>query len=117
MIIANDPYAAANFFHFIIHAIIEELMGITAPKSRKGSISCHEGIFGTVEEYVGTVEAQGRGTLHLHMLVWLQGAPTASVMKNRLQSQEFRMWVANYIGSNIHAHHPQITENTDDDPM
>jgi hypothetical protein len=37
-IIANDPYAAAHFFHFIIRAILEELFGITVPKSRKGCI-------------------------------------------------------------------------------
>ncbi|KAG2337317.1 hypothetical protein BDR05DRAFT_952706 [Suillus weaverae] len=106
-IIANDPYAAAIFFHFIIQAILEELMGISVSKSKNGHIMRHKGIFGTVEGYIGTVEAQGRGTLHLHMLVWLQGAPTAVVMKNRLQSPEFRTKVANYIGANIHAHHAQ----------
>ncbi|KAG2741370.1 hypothetical protein P692DRAFT_20752816 [Suillus brevipes Sb2] len=111
-IIANDPYAAANFFHFTIHAILEELMGITVPKSRKSHIIRREGIFGTVEGYIGTVEAQGRGTLHLHMLIWLQGAPTAADMKDCLQSAEFRTKIANYIGSNIHAHHPQVTEET-----
>ncbi|KAG2144933.1 hypothetical protein BD769DRAFT_1661072 [Suillus cothurnatus] len=59
IIVANDPYAAANFFHFIICAIIKELMSITVPKSKKGSISCQEGIFGIVEGYIDTVEAQG----------------------------------------------------------
>lgn len=32
-----------------------------------------EGIFGTVKAYYGCVEAQGRGTLHCHMMVWLEG--------------------------------------------
>ncbi|KAG2336078.1 hypothetical protein BDR05DRAFT_978863 [Suillus weaverae] len=105
-IIANDPYAAAIF------SILEELMGISVSKSKNGHIMRREGIFGTVEGYIGTVEAQGRGTLHLHMLVWLQGAPTAVVMKNRLQSPKFRTKVANYIGANIHAHHTQVTEET-----
>ncbi|KAG2335735.1 hypothetical protein BDR05DRAFT_978910 [Suillus weaverae] len=58
-IIANDPYAAANFFHFIIQAILEELMGISVSKSKNGHIMRHKGIFGTVEGYIGTVEAQG----------------------------------------------------------
>ncbi|KAG2340036.1 hypothetical protein BDR05DRAFT_890538, partial [Suillus weaverae] len=59
MIIANNPYTAAKVFHFIICTIIEELMGITVPKLRKGSILQHQGIFSIVEGYVGTVEAQG----------------------------------------------------------
>ncbi|KAG1871225.1 hypothetical protein DFJ58DRAFT_722653 [Suillus subalutaceus] len=49
-IVANDPYTAAKFFRFMVYAILEELF---------------------VESYIGTVEAQGRGTLHLHMIVWL----------------------------------------------
>jgi hypothetical protein len=110
VIIANDPYAAANFFHFIIKAVIEELMGIKIGK--KGDIDRQEGIFGKVEAYIGTVEAQGRGTLHLHMLIWLHGAPTAAVMKEKLQSPDFRSRVATYIDSNIRAHHDNITEQT-----
>lgn len=34
LIVASDPYAAANFFHFIIRAILEELMGITVRKPK-----------------------------------------------------------------------------------
>jgi len=49
IIIANDPYVAANFFHFIIKVIIEELMGIKIEK--QGSIHHQEGIFRTVEGY------------------------------------------------------------------
>jgi hypothetical protein len=32
-IVADDPYAAAKFFHFIVRVIFEELMGITVRKS------------------------------------------------------------------------------------
>jgi hypothetical protein len=39
--------------------------------------------------YIGTVEAQGRGSLHLHLLVWLSGASTANEMKDALGSSEF----------------------------
>jgi hypothetical protein len=44
-----------------------------------------EGIFGRVQTYVRTVEAQGRGTLHLHMLLWLKDAPCAADMKAALK--------------------------------
>lgn len=69
--IASDPFGAARFFHYVVHAILEHLFGVTI--SNKGKISRHVGIFGVVEGYIGTVEAQGRGTLHLHLIVWLQG--------------------------------------------
>ncbi|KAJ3911579.1 hypothetical protein F5877DRAFT_93759 [Lentinula edodes] len=32
------------------------------------------GILGAVKGYYGCVEAQGRGTLHCHMMVWLEGS-------------------------------------------
>jgi hypothetical protein len=69
--IAGDPYGASQFFHCIIRAILEEIFGITI--TSKGKINRQEVIFGVVEGYIGTVEAQGRGTLHLHLIVWLQG--------------------------------------------
>ncbi|KAG1744479.1 hypothetical protein EDB19DRAFT_1894583 [Suillus lakei] len=55
--IADDPYAAAKFFHFMIRTIIEELFGI---KEENFKYNRHPGIFGTIEAYIGTVEAQGR---------------------------------------------------------
>ena len=77
--ITADPYAAALFFHVIIYAVLENLLGIkgytpTHPLQR------HKGILGNVEAYIGTVEAQGQGTLHLHMLLWLSGSLTTSEM-------------------------------------
>ncbi|KIK38544.1 hypothetical protein CY34DRAFT_90817, partial [Suillus luteus UH-Slu-Lm8-n1] len=67
--IASDPCAATKFFHFIIQVILEELMGIIFLRQKRGHIVYKEGVFGTVEAYVGTVQAQGQGTLHLHMLL------------------------------------------------
>ena len=98
---ASDPYAAAKFFHIMIKTIIEVLMGIS--KKRNGIFDRKEGIFGVVKSYVGSVEAQGRGTLHLHLLLWLEGAPTASVMKQTLQNDYFREKVKQYIKETIRA--------------
>ena len=75
MNMASNPYASTNFFHFIIRTILETLFGFT--KGQNGIIVRKEGIFGIVKSYVGTVEAQGQGSLHLHLLIWLEGAPTA----------------------------------------
>lgn len=100
-IIAGDPYAAAKFFHFTVRVVLEELFGITG-HHHLSAIKRREGIYGTVKGYIGTVEAQGRGTLHLHILLWLIGCPTATRMKELLNSEDFRKRVTRYIGENIH---------------
>ncbi|KAF7305862.1 ATP-dependent DNA helicase [Mycena chlorophos] len=86
--IAADPFAAAQFFHETVNVILQELFGITA----------------TVNGYIGTVEAQARGTLHLHILIWLEGAPTATMMRDALKSEEFRAKMRTFIRQNIRAH-------------
>ncbi|KAF7293131.1 ATP-dependent DNA helicase [Mycena chlorophos] len=100
--IANDPFAAAEFFHTLVGVLLEELFGIHV--NVRGSIERKTGIVGPVNGYIGTVEAQARGTLHLHMLLWLRGAPVASVMKEALGTQEFRAKVKKFISQNIRAH-------------
>ncbi|KAF8176444.1 hypothetical protein K438DRAFT_1425640, partial [Mycena galopus ATCC 62051] len=42
------------------------------------------GILGVVKAYYGCVEAQGRGTLHCHMLVWVEGGLNPNEIKKRL---------------------------------
>ncbi|KAG1836945.1 hypothetical protein DFJ58DRAFT_718979 [Suillus subalutaceus] len=63
-IVADDPYAAAKFFHFVVRAIFEELMGITIHKraARGSQIVRRKGIFGTLEGYIGNRGNFGYGT-------------------------------------------------------
>jgi hypothetical protein len=98
---ASDPYASAKFFHFMIGTILETLFGIT--KRRDGRFDRKEGIFGFVKSYIGVVEAQGRGSLHLHLLLWLGGAPTASELRLALTTSSFREKVKDYIRETIRA--------------
>ncbi|KIM61402.1 hypothetical protein SCLCIDRAFT_16142 [Scleroderma citrinum Foug A] len=70
--IALNPYAAARFFDFIICAMLQTLMGIQCHGSR---VTSDMGILGEVTAYFSVVEAQGQGTLHLHMLMWVAGTP------------------------------------------
>ncbi|KAF8190980.1 hypothetical protein K438DRAFT_1471800, partial [Mycena galopus ATCC 62051] len=44
------------------------------------------GILGIVDGYYGCVEAQGRGTLHCHMLVWVKGGLNLNEIKKRALS-------------------------------
>ena len=97
----SDPYASAKFFHFMINTILEVLFGIS--KGRNGMITRKEGIFGTIKSYVGTIKAQGRGSLHLHLLLWLEGAPTERELKHALTSTTFREKIKKFIGETIRA--------------
>ncbi|KAJ2913508.1 hypothetical protein MD484_g6899, partial [Candolleomyces efflorescens] len=96
--IAGDPFAAAQFFHFYIGLVLEVLFGIKADSQK---IHRKKGILGTVQAYVGTVEAQGRGTLHLHLLIWLKNAPSPSKCREALMTEEFRDRVRQFIRQNI----------------
>ncbi|KAF8598561.1 hypothetical protein BDV93DRAFT_534310 [Ceratobasidium sp. AG-I] len=91
--IARDPIAAAEFFKFTITLILKELFGITSTASRVHSST---GVLGKLKGYFGTVECQGRGTLHLHhMLLWLHNAPPPRRLKELLQTEDFRAKLAN----------------------
>jgi hypothetical protein len=103
--IAMDPYAAAKYFHFLIGVILETLFSI---KVTNYQVHNQEGIFGRVSAYFGMVESQGRGTLHLHLLLWLEDAPTAEVMIEMLKSEDFRTKVAAFIHTNLRAYLPGL---------
>lgn len=100
--IAADPFAAAKFFHLMVNAVLQHLLGIKG-SDVNGSVRREIGILGEVEAYIGTVEAQGRGTLHLHMLLWLSGSKTSKDMKECLSSPQFRESMKSFIKQNIHA--------------
>nr|GAT49182.1 predicted protein [Mycena chlorophos] len=100
--IARDPFASAEFFHLVVNIILEELFGFFK-LPRKGILR-RQGVLGVVNGYVGTVEAQAQGSLHLHILFWLQGAPTADVMKSALQTESFREKIKRFVAQNICAY-------------
>lgn len=65
LLVANNPFVAAKFFNVYMKAFIKSLLGYD--ESLEGGVS------GLVKGYYGCVEMQGRGTLHCHMLVWVEG--------------------------------------------
>ena len=75
-IIASHPVATAKFFHLLITNILDTLiMG---------------DVLGPIKAYFGTVESQGRGSLHLHLLIWLDHDMKPADMKEKLQDATFR---------------------------
>lgn len=112
--VANDPFASASFFNFIIRTTLETLFGIHVLRQR---VESGIGIFGYVNGYFGVVEAQGRGSLHIHMLLWLKNAPNADEMMELLTQSQFRDNIATFINQNIRTHldgfDEQYVETTD----
>ncbi|CAF4228792.1 unnamed protein product, partial [Adineta steineri] len=48
------------------------------------------GVVGPVKAYFGTVESQGRASLHLHFLIWLNHDLKPADMKQKIQDPSFR---------------------------
>ncbi|KAJ3720729.1 hypothetical protein DFJ43DRAFT_960931, partial [Lentinula guzmanii] len=58
-----------------VTTLIHILLGTMRPSGK--------GVFGKVSVYYGVVEAQGRGTLHLHLLIWLKHGLSPLDIKHR----------------------------------
>ncbi|KAF9489760.1 hypothetical protein BDN71DRAFT_1435175 [Pleurotus eryngii] len=100
--ITSDPFTASEFFHLTIKAMLEHLFSLSSDKrSSKARLKRKPGIVGTVKAYISTVEVQGRGMLHLHLLIWLEGASTAQEMTTALFTEEFCQKAHTWIGQNI----------------
>jgi len=75
-IIASHPVATAKFFHLLITNILNTMIV--------------GGVLGPIKAYFGTVESQGRGSLHLHLLIWLDHDMKPAGMKEKIQDAGFR---------------------------
>ena len=82
-IIASHPVATARFFNVLISSILKCMV--------------EKGVLGPIKAYFGTVENQGRGSLHLHILMWLDHSMTPSQLKEAVQNEEFRTGLLDYL--------------------
>ena len=74
-LICQNPVAGARFFDFVVTIFIKYVLGVDVK---------HRGLYGKTRAYYGTVEQQGRLTLHLHMLLWLMGNLTPQEMRDNI---------------------------------
>lgn len=82
LLAAKNPSACAVFFHTMIKNFISVIL-------RFGTNG--RGLFGRCSSYYGSVEANGRGTLHCHMLVWLEGHPSPQILRHKMdESLEYK---------------------------
>ena len=63
----SNPHSAALRFERLLDVYLREIVGFDSKHQRllKGG-----GAFGVVHAYVGFIEAQDRGALHAHMVLW-----------------------------------------------
>lgn len=82
-IVASHPVATAKFFHILIKNILNTLLV--------------GGVLGPIKAYFGTVESQGRGSLHLHLLAWLNHDMKPADLKEKIQDPDFRERLISYL--------------------
>src|SRR6266567_1683542 len=91
-LIAQNPVACARFFHFMCQMFIKHVLGVGEN---------HPGLYGNTNAYYGTVEQQGRLTLHMHMLLWLKGAFSPQEIKDKIMdpTSDFQQKIVEYLES------------------
>ncbi|RDB20445.1 hypothetical protein Hypma_012444 [Hypsizygus marmoreus] len=99
LLVAKNPVVAAKFFNIYMKAFISTLLGVDPSCPTENGTS---GVFGIVNGYYGCVEAQGRGTLHCHMLVWLKGSLNPDVLKKTaLENEDFKARLVSFLEDSI----------------
>ncbi|KAF7333268.1 ATP-dependent DNA helicase [Mycena sanguinolenta] len=78
--LAENPVAGAEFFHLMITKFLEIILGT----KRSSKI----GILGKVKGWYAVVEAQVRGSLHIHLLIWIDGAPASPLDMKELMNSD-----------------------------
>ncbi|CAF3443870.1 unnamed protein product [Rotaria sp. Silwood1] len=82
-LVATHPVAITKFFDKLIQTIIDTLIV--------------GGVLGPAISYYGTVENQGRGSLHPHVLLWLNHNMTPSQLRSRIKDENFRKNIISYL--------------------
>lgn len=96
---AKHPAACAQFFDLMIRKFISVILRYGCPD---------RGAFGKCTSYFGTVEAQGKGTLHCHMLIWLEGHASPQSLRDKMkESDEYRDQVFRWLESVIKCEFPE----------
>jgi hypothetical protein len=82
-LVGEDPVSVAEFFNCFIGIVIEQIF--------------KKGLFGKYLAHYGVVETQGRGGLHLHCLLWIEGVPESEALRRALRDDmDFQQRVVQY---------------------
>ncbi|KAE8231098.1 hypothetical protein CF326_g3896 [Tilletia indica] len=83
--VADDPVAAADYFHFHVGAVFQYLFGWDV---RKKASTSSGGILGRMAAFFLVKEHTMRGQLHGHALIWLEGALNPGPLRQKLRVDE-----------------------------
>ena len=91
-LVTSNPVAAARFFHLMCQNFIKHVLGFGQKNA---------GLYGETKAFYGTVEQQGRLTLHLHMLIWIKGALSPQEVRDKILDTEsdFQKSMVEYLES------------------
>lgn len=108
ILLAKNPALAARFFNCMMKAFIKTVLGYN-------NRCVQEGVLGVVKGYYGCVEAQGRGSLHCHMIVWVEGALNPSEIRRRVVEgdDDFGRRLLDFLDDTIKNEIPQIPARAD----
>ncbi len=69
--ISKDPVAVVRYYEQCLEAVQRIIIGynLSLKKPRRGG-----GLLGVPAAYMGCTESQQRGTIHMHMIIWLHGS-------------------------------------------
>ena len=92
-LIASNPVAGARFFKFMADNFIKHVLGY--------GNSGRDGLYGKTSGYYGTVEQQGRLTLHMHMLIWIKHSLNPQELREKIMSNQsdFQTRMVQYLES------------------
>jgi len=87
---SGNAVAGARFFHFMVQMFIKHVLGVDED---------HPGLYGNTSAYYGTVEQQGRLTLHLHLLLWIAGCFTPQEIRDKIMdpNSDFQKKIVEYL--------------------
>jgi hypothetical protein len=78
-VLADNPVAGAEFFHLMVMKFFDILLGV----KRVTKV----GVLGKTKGWYAVVETQVRSSLHLHVLIWIDGAPCSPIdMKAKMNT-------------------------------
>ena len=98
-LVAKHPVAIARFFDKLIQSIIDTLSIdiLSSMYFRHRESLVLGGVLGPVRGYYGTVENQGRGSLHLHILIRLDVNMRPSELRSSVKHECFRNNLIEYL--------------------
>lgn len=90
--LTKNPTAGARFFHVMVSLFLKHVLGVGTD---------HDGMYGKTSAYYGTVEQQGRLTLHLHLLLWIEGCLSPQQVRDKIMDSQsdFRKKMVEYLES------------------